>query len=177
MENDPLSIDGIMNRTSPTDAFLVGLEGNTADIHFVGFKLRNPQTDEIYHEFTASNIYDLDIFADEVLSYVFPMKVLTSASLGAELRFMTGDAPIKNLVLIEKHFVEGEQVKSYDFDFPFFMPNSENAIEFIYDMPKFSEDINNRIKTNTAFEASSDTFIFVEGKLIMHRRAIYLYSD
>jgi len=68
-------------------------------------------------------------------------------------------------------------MKSYEFNFPLFMPNSENNIEFIYPVPKLKEEIAVKVNKGEKIDATSDTFIFVEGKLIIHRRAVYSYSN
>ena len=55
------------------------------------------------------------------------------------------------------------------------MPNSQNSIEFIYNIPKLADDVVKKIENKEDVNAKSDTFIFVEGKLVVHRRARYVY--
>jgi hypothetical protein len=56
------------------------------------------------------------------------------------------------------------------------MPNSENNAEFIYSVPNFSESTKKKISQGELVEAKSDTFIFVNNKLVIHRRATYEYQ-
>ena len=84
---------------------------------------------------------------------------------------------VKNLVLLERHYIGGKLAANFRFHFPVFIPNSENDVEFIYDVPKLSEEVQNQIKNGEDVLAASDTFVFVEGKLIVHRRAKYTYYE
>ena len=170
-------LESIKKLDKPTDKFLVKLEDNTFGIRFIGFKIRDYDTSEVFHQFKSTNPYELDYFADHLLEYIFPLKILKAKTIGTFLTFVVGDKPVKNLDFVEKHFINGELMKSYEFNFPLFMPNSENNIEFIYPVPKLKEEIAVKVNKGEKIDATSDTFIFVEGKLIIHRRAVYSYSN
>jgi hypothetical protein len=78
--------------------------------------------------------------------------------------------------MIERHYHNGTGalLKSYDFNFSFCIPNSTNEWEAIYDMPHLSErDVQALVQS----DASSDSFYFVDNKLIMHNKATYTYVD
>lgn len=45
----------------------------------------------------------------------------------------------------------------------------------IYDVPEINEDLKNEM-IDSPYDTKSDTFIFVDGKLIIHKRAIYDFS-
>jgi hypothetical protein len=78
--------------------------------------------------------------------------------------------------MIERHYHNGTGalLKSYDFNFSFCIPNSTNEWEAIYDMPHLSErDVQALVQSG----ASSDSFYFVDNKLIMHNKATYTYVD
>ena len=66
-------------------------------------------------------------------------------------------------------------VANYEFYFPVFMPNSENSIEFMYPVPKLNEETKKAIDYGEDVHAKSDTFIFVDNRLVIHRRAKYTY--
>ena len=55
------------------------------------------------------------------------------------------------------------------------MPNSENNVEFIYPVPQLDETNKKKLQQEEPIDAKSDTFIFVDGKLVIHRRAVYEY--
>ena len=58
-----------------------------------------------------------------------------------------------------------------------FPPHSKNEVEFIYEIPKLSDEVEEKLKKGEDVHAASDTFVFVQGKLIIHRRAKYTYYE
>ena len=171
-----IDINTVLSMQSPTKDFLVELKDNIYGIRFKGFQLRETQTGEIYHSFQAENIFELDYFADNELNYLFPNKILKSQNLGSNLTLVVGNNLVKNLTLIERHYIDDKLTANYKFDFPLFMPNSENNVEFMYQLPQLSAETIEKINNGADVFAKSDTFIFVEGKLTIHRRANYVYS-
>ena len=78
--------------------------------------------------------------------------------------------------MIEKHFFRDELIKSSEFNFSFCMPGSTNNTEFIYELPRFSdEQIEDMIEN--PYETVSDSYFFLDGKLIVHNKAAYNYSE
>ena len=55
------------------------------------------------------------------------------------------------------------------------MPNSVNSVEHIYEFPELDEDMITLMIENP-FETRSDSFYFVDGKLVMHNKADYAYN-
>ncbi len=160
------------------DHFFVKLEDNTYGVRFNGFKLRDMKDDKVYHEYYPADPYELDYFADHVLDYPFPNDILKGQKhLGSTLKLVVGDKLVKNLVLLERHYIGGKLAANFRFCFPIFIPKSENTVEFIYEIPKLSPEVEEKLEKGEDVHAESDTFIFVEGKLIIHRRAVYTYSD
>lgn len=49
------------------------------------------------------------------LSYVFPFEMLNKSALSVKSQFKVGSKPIKNLIMIEKHFYKGEEIKNFEF--------------------------------------------------------------
>ena len=92
------------------------------------------------------------------------------------LRFRVGPQEVHNFRMIERHYHNGTGalMKSYDFNFSFCIPNSTNEWEAIYDMPQISE---REVQSLIQHGSSSDSFYFVNGKLIMHNKAKYQYVD
>lgn len=166
----------VLKMDKPTSEFLVKLQDNIYGIRFIGFKIRDIDTGEIFHQFRTENKFDLDFFADHELNYVFPHKMLTVRTIGTNLTFVVGDKEVQNLDFIERHYIDDQLMANYSFNFPFFMPSTENNIEFIYPMPGLSEETKRKIRNKEDVAAKSDTFIFVNKELIIHRRANYSYS-
>ena len=171
-----IKTNDVLKMEKSSDKFFITLADNTYGIRFIGFKIRDCENGKIFHEFRAQNIYQLDIFAEIELEYYFPQDILKSKIIGTNLTFVVGNNPVKNLDFIERHYIYDILVGNYTFNFPFFMPNSENNIEFIYNVPTLPQQAKEDMANGRDIPAKSDTFIFVEGKLIIHRRANYLYK-
>lgn len=167
----------VLKMEKATDDFILTVEDNTPGVRFNGFKLRDMDTNEVYHEYYPSNVYELDYFADHELNYKFSHKIITTKTIGTTLSLVVGNNVVKDLVLIERHYINDKLAANYSFNFPLFMPNSQNSIEFIYTVPKLADDVLEVIKNKGDVRAKSDTFVFVEGKLVVHRRAKYIYVD
>ncbi len=170
-----ITIDSVLNMQTPADRFFVTLEDNVFGIRFKGFRLRDCDTNETFHEYYAQDLYELDYFADHLLEYRFPQKILTCNTLGSNLTLVVGEFLVHKLTLIERHFIEDKLTASYRTNYPLFMPNSENNVEFIYSVPELSEETRKKLSLGEPIKAKSDTFIFVDGKLVIHRRASYEY--
>lgn len=170
-----LTIEQMEKMTAPTSHFLVKLEDNKPGVRFNGFRLRDCESNEIIHEYYPENMFELDYFADHELEYQFPSKILKAKTLGSSLTLCVGSQIVKNLVLAERHYIDGKLAANYSFKFPIFMPNSTNNVEFIYNVPKLDQTVLDKINQKKPVNARSDTFVFVEGKLIIHRRAKYVY--
>ena len=88
------------------------------------------------------------------------------------MKFSVGDRPVEDLRMIERHYFEGECIKSYDFNIPFVMPNTENVWESTLEVPLIDDDLLARI-VESPFKVESDSFYFVGEKLVMHNKARY----
>lgn len=55
------------------------------------------------------------------------------------------------------------------------IPSSRNTCEHIYEFPQLSEDLI-RLMVENPYETRSDSFYFVDNKLIMHNKADYAYN-
>ena len=163
----------------PLDKFLVKLEDNTYGVKFNGFRLKNMEEPyKVYHEYYPKDEYELDYFADHMLDYPFPNDILKGEKqLGTSLKIVVGDNLVKNLVLLERHYIGGKLAANFRFTFPAFIPKSSNDVEFIYAIPKLSPEVQEKLKKGEDVHAESDTFVFVDGKLNVHRRAKYTYYD
>ncbi|KAJ3203614.1 hypothetical protein HDU82_006470 [Entophlyctis luteolus] len=108
------------------------------------------------------------------IAYSFPKTILTAASIETNLIFAVGPVPLNNFRMIENHYFKDKLIKSFDFTFGFCIPNSVNTWENIYKVPKLDQ------RTISEMIASpdktvSDSFYFVDDKLVMHNKAYYSY--
>ena len=174
-----LTEEEALKMEKPLDHFLVKLEDNIYGVKFNGFCLRDVESKKVYHEYYPKDEYELDYFADHMLDYPFPNDILKGQKhLGTKLNIaIVGDKPVPNLILLERHYIGGKLAANFRFNFKMFPPKSKNEVEFIYVIPKLSDEVEEKLKKGEDVHAASDTFVFVAGKLIIHRRAKYTYYE
>lgn len=86
-----------------------------------------------------------------------------------------GSKPVNKFRMIERHYFRNKLLKTFDFEFGFCIPHSKNTCEHIYKFPNLDpESIKEMIQN--PFETKSDSFYFVEDRLIMHNKAEYAYN-
>lgn len=77
--------------------------------------------------------------------------------------------------MIERHYFKNKLIKSYDFTFPFCIPDTVNTWESMYSVPEITEEMKQEM-INSPWQTKSDSFYFVNGELIMHNKAEYNYA-
>ena len=102
------------------------------------------------------------VFATNVFDDVY--KFLIAPSSITSLKFR----------MIERHYFRDTLVKSFDFAFGFCIPSSTNTWDVVYSLPPLSDDLINDMIAHP-WDTKSDTFYFVDDKLIMHNKASYQY--
>ncbi|CAE7477441.1 unc119b [Symbiodinium necroappetens] len=65
--------------------------------------------------------------------------------------------------------------RCYDFTMPFVIPNTRNTWEMIYTKPELSDEWKEAL-ISSPWEVRSDSFYFVDRRLVMHNRAEYNYG-
>lgn len=153
---------------------------NTYNIKFGAFRIRDIESGfvlvDVSEEELAGEIpEDMDDPKTRLVKYHFGPDFLRLKTIGLKVEFSVGDKPVPNLQMIERHYFKGRVIKSYDFKFGFCIPNSKNSLEVIYDLPQLS-DSEKEDMINSPWETKSDTFFFVENKLVIHNRAEYNYA-
>jgi hypothetical protein len=176
-----------------TDKFLCEIKDNIYQIKFLKFRVRDMESGFVLFEVSdEENQVDITnegkngLHKDEetnkedessrIIKYHLGPDFLELRNIGTALTFSVGPLPIKNLLMIERHYFKGKLIKTFEFKFDFCIPNSTNTWETIYDLPELSEEIKDEM-IESPWETKSDSFYFVENKLIMHHKALYNYSD
>lgn len=175
--------DEVLKLTTPCSKYLCRLSANTYNIQFRSFEVKDFDSNKLLfrtaREGNVSFPTDLDEATEDQIrhvQYTFPASFLRSTMIRTSLEFSTEEAA-KNFRMIERHYFKGRLVRSYDFTFaPFCIPNSVNSWEAIYEVPKHS-DKEIRDYLDHPYEHQSDSFYFVEDKLIMHNKAEYRYVE
>uniref|UniRef100_A0A8C5WFW6 GMP phosphodiesterase delta subunit domain-containing protein n=1 Tax=Leptobrachium leishanense TaxID=445787 RepID=A0A8C5WFW6_9ANUR len=173
----------VLGLSRVTENYLCKPEDNIYGIDFTRFKIRDLDTSSILFEISKpcteqeddDDGGQLDVSAGRFVRYQFTPAFLRLRRVGATVEFTVGEKPLKSFRMIERHFFRDRILKSFDFDFGFCIPNSRNTCEHMYEFPPLSEDLV-RLMIDNPYETRSDSFYFVDNKLIMHNKADYAYN-
>ncbi|XP_052073888.1 protein unc-119 homolog B-A-like [Mytilus californianus] len=177
--------DDVLGLCKITDNYLCPPEANIYGIDFTRFKLRDMDSGSVIFEVAKPPPAeeDEDVDPDEIdpnagrfVRYQFTPQFLRLKTVGATVEFVVGDKPVSKFRMIERHFFKEKLLKSFDFEFGFCIPHSRNTVEHIYEFPTLTtEEIQDMM--DHPFDTRSDSFYFVEDKLIMHNKADYAYNS
>ncbi|XP_076836128.1 protein unc-119 homolog B [Brachyhypopomus gauderio] len=182
LANTIITPEDVLGLQKITENYLCGPEDNVYNIDFTRFKIRDMETGTVLFEITkppatdkGGEKRDVDPNAGRFVRYQFTPAFLRLRQVGATVEFTVGDIPINNFRMIERHYFRDQLLKSFDFEFGFCIPSSKNTCEHIYEFPPLSEDIMREMILHP-YETQSDSFYFVDNKLVMHNKADYSYS-
>ncbi|VDM98800.1 unnamed protein product [Thelazia callipaeda] len=186
--------EDVLRLNKITNDYLCQPDANIYSIEFTRFKIRDLDTDQVLFEIAKPTIDrwllspseeldvdDLSLVACEDASaarfvrYQFTPAFLLLKRVGATVEFNVGNKAVNKFRMIERHFFRDRLLKSFDFEFGLCIPNSRNTCEHIYDFPELSEALINEM-ISSPYETRSDSFYFVEDRLIMHNKADYAYN-
>ena len=94
-------------------------------IKFLRYKLRDMDSGIVLADLFHPNTEDEEVLNDDIsdedrlIRYKFGPDFLDLKTIGTQLEFSVGDRPVKNFVMIEKHFFRDRVLKDYEFDFKF----------------------------------------------------------
>ncbi|XP_026370805.2 protein unc-119 homolog B [Ursus arctos] len=187
---DTIRPEHVLRLSRVTENYLCKPEDNIYSIDFTRFKIRDLETGTVLFEIAKPCVSDqeeeeeeeeeneggdVDISAGRFVRYQFTPAFLRLRTVGATVEFTVGDKPVSNFRMIEWHYFRERLLKNFDFDFGFCIPSSRNTCEHIYEFPQLSEDVI-RLMIENPYETRSDSFYFVDNKLIMHNKADYAYN-
>jgi len=178
--------DYVRSLTGPTPHFLCHLTDNDKGIDFVSFRVRtlDPQHQgtnygilfevarpEGVPEPPVESLDDNSRF----IRYHFGPEFLEYQSIGTMLEFTIGDEPLHNFMMIERHYFRDQLIQSFEFSLPFVIPGTKNTWEMMYTKPDLPQEWKDALIAYP-WESRSDSFYFVEDRLVMHNRAEYNYA-
>ncbi|KAL7832057.1 hypothetical protein AOLI_G00296050 [Acnodon oligacanthus] len=182
LQNPAIRPEDVLGLQNITENYLCNPDDNVHKIDFTRFKIRDMETGTVLFEITkpptadsAEDRKDIDPNAGRFVRYQFTPAFLRLRKVGATVEFTVGDIPINNFRMIERHYFRGQLLKSFDFEFGFCIPSSKNTCEHIYEFPPLSEDLIHEMILHP-YETQSDSFYFVDSKLVMHNKADYSYT-
>lgn len=178
-----VSPDDVTRLTRPTDGFLCPLSANIYGLDFQQFTISDYETKKIIFQIGRDFPMPTDVAIDMVgvgedmyrrIKYTFSEDVLRLPFIQTSLVFSTGDREVRDFRMIERHYFRDQLVKSFDFKFGFCIPGSTNNWDAVYSLPPLSESLITDM-INSPFLTKSDSFYFVDGRLVMHNKASYSY--
>ncbi len=176
---EKITPEQVLTLSKPLDAFACPITANIYNIIFGRFKIRNIEKGITLFDIVPEvDEYNYAEQSDEIryIEYTLPLTILKSKAIGTTVEFKVGGKEAKNFRMIERHYFKGNLLKSFDFKFGFCIPNSTNTWESIYEPPVLTEQELKDIVLNPV-DFRSDSFYFVDNKLIMHHRASYRYVE
>uniref|UniRef100_A0A7S0UIK8 GMP phosphodiesterase delta subunit domain-containing protein n=1 Tax=Polytomella parva TaxID=51329 RepID=A0A7S0UIK8_9CHLO len=179
---ESISPADVLSHSVPTSGYLCPLKANNYGIEFLKFEVRDYDTGKVIYQVSREPDpeplpTDLDPEIENLIrsvKYTFPMDFLKCNTIRTALEFSVGNEPLGNFRMVERHYFEDKLVKSYDFSFGFCIPNSTNSWEAIYDVPENTPEMITKY-VNNPFQHKSDSFYFVNDRLVMHNKAEYQY--
>ncbi|XP_053708290.1 protein unc-119 homolog A [Synchiropus splendidus] len=155
-------------------------EDNIYNINFSRFKIRDLGSGAVildikkHRPLEIQEVIDLD--PSRFIQYHFSPAFLTLKEIGATLEFTVGSRALNRFRLIERHFFRNLLLKTFDFEIGFCIPHSRNTCEHIYCLPELDPATVAEMISNP-FQTRSDSFYFVNNKLVMHHKAEYSFSS
>ncbi|XP_051931769.1 protein unc-119 homolog B-like isoform X1 [Hippocampus zosterae] len=181
-QNGAVTPEDILGLRLPTRGYLCKPEDNIYNIDFVRFKIRDLETGTVLFEIAKPPHSEednengaSDASTGRFARYQFTGAFLRLMTVGATVEFTVGNRPLNNFRMIERHYFRDRLLKSFDFDFGFCIPNSRNTCEHIYEFPPLSESLVRQM-VDSPYDTRSDSFYFVENRLVMHNKADYAYN-
>ena len=176
--------EDVLRLQAPAKGFLCPLNANVYGIDFLSFQIKDYDTKRTIFEVSKDNppinpdVMDtsgLDEDSYRKIKYDFSVDVLRTPTISTNLCFAVGDNEVEDFRMIERHYFKDQLVKSYDFTFGFCIPCSTNTWEAIYAVPLLEDSLVDEMVA-CPYETRSDSFYFVNDRLIMHNKAEYKYS-
>ncbi|XP_017965274.1 protein unc-119 homolog [Drosophila navojoa] len=197
-EESNVTPEDVLHLTKITDDYLCSANANVFEIDFTRFKIRDLESGAVLFEIAkppseqfpdglsvedtmlaAAEDLSLDDTADpnagRYVRYQFTPAFLNLKTVGATVEFTVGSQPVNNFRMIERHFFRDRLLKTFDFEFGYCIPHSKNTCEHIYEFPNLPPDLVAEM-ISSPFETRSDSFYFVENRLVMHNKADYAYD-
>ena len=200
MSESEITPDVVRNFKEFTPKFLCDLDANIYDIQFKRFRIRDMESDFVLFDVgddsgdtnnekkeedekakkealeKAKKEEEEDIYkSPRMIRYHLGPDFLDLKNLGSSLTFSVGNKPVKDFLMIERHYFNDKLIKSFEFKFDFCIPNSVNTWESIYTIPEIDPELKKQM-ISEPWHTRSDSFYFVGNKIVMHNKAIYNYA-
>ena len=114
-DKDYFTIETAREMQTPADRFIWEPSDNIYNIKFMRFRIRDMDSGETIAEIQHPEDDDFDESLlseeDRIIRYTFGPAFLDLKTIGTMLDFKIGEDPVKNLVLIERHYFKDKLVE------------------------------------------------------------------
>ena len=178
--NGETTPDDVLALGRATDSYLCSTDSE--DIAFTKFRVRDMDSGTVLFEVVSpaepppEPVEPQAERRDNEVHYVLPADVLRLKRLGAFIEFKVGQREVKDFRMIEVHYFGERRLKFFDFNFGFCIPGSVNTCEHIYELPELDERTIQAM-VDAPKGTKSDSFYFADGKLFMHNKCVYTYTN
>ena len=184
-----MTFENALSLKIPTTSFMCQLKDNKYALQFLKFEIKDHETGEMYYEHEQDPLANSEMLINDddydpevlkvfdsmrMINYTFSKAFLTSKEISSLLVFKVGDSPVSNLTIVDHFFFKNKLIKSFQFNFPFCAPNATNEWEYVYQFPKIEEAMKEEMLACPA-ETKSETFFFVDQKIVLHNKADYKF--
>ncbi|XP_026871507.2 protein unc-119 [Electrophorus electricus] len=178
--DNPVTPHYVLTLPGYSKRYLCSPEDNIYNINFCRFRIRDLTRGHVILDLKkhcTTEIKDVkDLEAGRFIRYRFTPDFLNLREIGATLEFTVGSKAVRRFRLIEKLYFREILLKTFDFEIGFCIPDSRNTCEHIYCLPDLDSHTIEEMIAHP-FETCSDSFYFVNNKLIMHHKAEYSFSE
>ena len=172
---DKITLSQARSLDHPTDNFLCKLRANIYALPFIKFEVKSQSTGQLFYHHEQEVLANSDLLINDddyppemlhlfdemrTINYNFPEEFLRAKVISSKLVFKIGDLPIKDLSILDKFYFRKKLVKSFEFKFPFCVPNSTNEWDYIYEYPDLADAVIEDMVASPG-ETCSETFFFV----------------
>ena len=186
---DTFTIEDARKLEVPSSKFVCKLRDNYYALQFLKFEIKDTTTKETFYVHEQDPLpnsemlinddeYDEEMLktfdAMRTINYSFSRTFLNAKAISSTLVFKVGDLQVKNLTIVDHFFFQNKIIKTFEFTFPFCAPNAINEWEYIYDFPVFEDSVRKEMIDNPK-QTTSETFFFVDEKIILHNKADYQF--
>ncbi|KAI8821114.1 GMP-PDE, delta subunit-domain-containing protein [Fimicolochytrium jonesii] len=172
----------VLKYDKPSEGFLCPIDANKY-FEFLEFRIRDMESNKIIfevlrpsHEIDWTHPTPPGTDDTRTITYTFLASLLATPTIGTTLVFAVCPQGIPNFRMIERHYFKGRLIKGFDFVFGFCVPGSVNTWEAVYEMPEISQELQQEMIASPD-ETTSDSFYFIDDRLVMHTKALYRYEE
>uniref|UniRef100_A0A023FVM5 Putative photoreceptor synaptic vesicle protein n=1 Tax=Amblyomma parvum TaxID=251391 RepID=A0A023FVM5_AMBPA len=188
-----ISPEDVLRLQKITEGYLCSPDANVYDIDFTRFKIRDMESGMVLFEIAKPpppSTPDGDDAGEEqppesecqdpnagrFVRYQFTPQFLKLKTVGATVEFTVGSKPVSKFRMIERHFLPGTNcLRHLTLSSASASPTARTHASTSTSFPSLSQELCDEMIANP-FETRSDSFYFVDDKLIMHNKADYAYN-